>query len=67
MRSTRFPVVLVAEYSRAAMVADYDDVLMVARLFPTVISFFLILFAWLSVCALFVWLESRKRAGSGKV
>jgi sensor c-di-GMP phosphodiesterase-like protein len=49
VRSTRFPVVLIAEYSRAAMAADYDNVLLVTRLFPTVISFFLILFAWLAV------------------
>ncbi len=49
VRSSRFPIVLVAEYSRAAMAADYDDVLLVTRLFPTVISFFLILFAWLAV------------------
>ena len=48
-RSSRFPVVLVAEYSRAAMATDYDDMLLVTRLFPTVISFFLILFAWLAV------------------
>ena len=49
VRSSRFPVVLVAEYSRAAMAADYDDVLLVARLFPTIISFFLVLFGWLTV------------------
>ncbi len=49
VRSTRFPILLVAEYSRAAMTADYDDVLLVTRLFPTVISFLLVLFGWLTV------------------
>ncbi len=49
VRSPRFPIMLVAEYSRVAMAEEYEDVLLVARLFPTVVSFFLILFSWLSV------------------
>jgi len=49
VRSARFPVALVAEYSRAAVAEQYDDVFLVARLVPTIISFFLILFSWLSI------------------
>jgi len=49
VRSARFPLVLVAEYSRAAVTEQYDDVLLIARLVPTIISFFLILFSWLSI------------------
>jgi sensor c-di-GMP phosphodiesterase-like protein len=49
IRSARFPVVLTADYSRAAVAEQYDDVLLISRLVPTLISFFLILFSWLSI------------------
>lgn len=49
LRSARFPVVVTVEYSKAAIAAEYEDVLLIARLFPTIVSFLLILLAWLSV------------------
>ena len=48
-KSGRFPITAVAERSRAAIADEYDDVLLIARLTPTIVSFFVITFSWLAI------------------
>jgi sensor c-di-GMP phosphodiesterase-like protein len=47
--SSRFPLDVMAERSRAAIADEYDRVLVVARLTPTLISFFVIALSWLTI------------------
>jgi sensor c-di-GMP phosphodiesterase-like protein len=48
-KSSRFPVAATAERARAAIADEYDDVLLIARLTPTIVSFFVIAFSWLAI------------------
>jgi sensor c-di-GMP phosphodiesterase-like protein len=48
-KSSRFPVAVMAERSRGAIADEYDDVLLIARLTPTIVSFFVIAFSWLAI------------------
>jgi sensor c-di-GMP phosphodiesterase-like protein len=48
-RSDRFPLTVIAERSRGSIAEEYDDLLLIARLTPTIVSFFVIAFSWLSV------------------
>ena len=48
-KSSRFPITALAERSRGAIADEYDDVLLVARLTPTIVSFFVIAFSWLAI------------------
>ncbi len=48
-KSSRFPIAATSERARAAIADEYEDVLLVARLTPTIVSFFVIAFSWLAI------------------